>query len=104
MGLVFFSLTIILLVIVALNRLFGPKEANLNPPSLAEVGQAQEASQLDRELVAAVSAAIAILAEEARLEKEPRARLVAATRGASLWKTVARPQLLDARDLKRRKW
>lgn len=104
MGLVFLSLTILLLVIMALNRLFRPKEANLNPPSLADVAQAQEASGLDRELVAAVSAAVAILAEEARLEKEPRARLVAPATGASLWKTVVRPQLADARDMKRRKW
>jgi len=104
MGLVFFSLTILLLVIVALNRLFRPEEANPNSPSLAEAGQAQEAPEPDKELVAAVSAAVAILAEEARLEKEPKARLVAPGRGASLWRAVVRPQLLGARDLKRRKW
>jgi Na+-transporting methylmalonyl-CoA/oxaloacetate decarboxylase gamma subunit len=100
MGLVFLSLAIILLVIIILNRLFSPQEANPGPLSLAEVGEPQE----DPELVAAISAALAILAEEERVGKAWKAPVVAPTSGASLWKAAVWPQLLDARDFKGRKW
>ena len=102
MGLVFLSLAIIFLIIIVLNRVFSPKEANPGPLSLAEAGEIQESP--DPDLVAAISTALAILAEEERVEKAWKARGVTPTSGASLWKAAVWPQLLDARGLKGRKW
>jgi Na+-transporting methylmalonyl-CoA/oxaloacetate decarboxylase gamma subunit len=114
MGLVFLSLAIILLVIVALNKLFSPKGANSGSLSVVEAEDAPEGlgpnpyhdltPETNDELVAAISTALAILTEEVKLEKEWKARVVARTNGASLWKAAMWPQLLDTRGLKGRQW
>ena len=114
MGLVFLSLAIIFLIIIVLNRVFSPKEANSGSLSLVGAEDAPEGlgpnpyhdlpPETNDELVAAISAALAILTEEVKLEKEWKARVVARTNGASLWKAAMWPQLLDARGLKGRKW
>ena len=104
MGLVFFSLAILLMAIVILNRLFKPEGANPGSALLAVAGEIQEDPECDPEVVAAVSAAMVMLAEEDRLELDQITRLGTKVGGASLWKAAVRTELVDTRDMRRRRW
>ena len=105
MGLVFLSLAVILLVIMALNWWFSSKEANSGSLSLVEAGETQDDHDLetDEELVAAISVAVAILAEEVGLKRESKTRVAARKNGASLWRAVVWPQFFDVGGLRRRR-
>ncbi len=103
MGLVFLSLAIILLVIIALNRILGPNEVPATPRPLAEALSGNPV-EMEEDAVAAISAALAVMMEEEEPKKKPPARAAASGGGASLWRAAVWPQFSGMGDLRGWRW
>ena len=83
MGLVFLSLALLLLAMIALERLFRPEETRLVPP--------EEAERVKRERVAAIAAAIAAaMAEKEGVQVEEEGLGAGLREKASPWALLGR--------------
>lgn len=95
MGVVFLSLIILLFTMMALARLFRQREAT------REAKQEElKAREPDKEVVAAISIAMASLLEETRPERRSMRQIP--SRRSSNWKILGRQQLTVFRELRRR--
>ena len=91
MALVFSALTILMLAIMVLNRVFRPKEETSSSVSADREGPEEESA-----IVAAIAVALSLASEEEAETRSPRpVSVLSIRRGTGAWRNCARLQSVD---------